>query len=229
MNYTKTIVCLANSRKISGRCIAGKEKTEQGFGGWIRPISNRPAGEISEDERMYQNGDDPQVLDLIEIPLFEYRPHYYQTENHLLDDRYCWKKVGQVKRDELHSLIDLVEGNLWVNGYSSYKGTNDRIPEEIANKLDNSLVLIQPEQLSILVDTEGGEFGNAKRKVRAKFILNNKQYKLAITDPRIERAFLKKKDGQYPLLAQNIYMCLSIGEPYNGFCYKLAASLITSV
>jgi len=25
MSYTKTIVCLANSRKLAGRCVAGKE------------------------------------------------------------------------------------------------------------------------------------------------------------------------------------------------------------
>jgi hypothetical protein len=35
--YTKTIVCLANSRKPpSGRCIAGREVTQTGFGNWIR-------------------------------------------------------------------------------------------------------------------------------------------------------------------------------------------------
>lgn len=227
MSYTKTIVCLANSRKISGRCIAGKEKIEQGFGEWIRPISQRPTGEISEYDRMYQNGDDPQVLDLITIPLLEYKPHYYQSENHLIDDSFSWKKTGQLVWMEVEALGDKIEGNLWINGYSSYNGMNDRIPEKTANTLKSSLVLVQPEQISILVDTEGGEFGNARRKVRAKFILNTKEYKLAITDPHIERTFLKKQDGQYPMVAQNVYMCISIGEPYNGFCYKLVASVIT--
>ena len=32
------IVCLANSRKISGRCIAGKIMDS---GKWIRPVSSR--------------------------------------------------------------------------------------------------------------------------------------------------------------------------------------------
>ena len=43
MNVTRTvkrIVCLANSRKRGGRCVAGKELLADGrAGGWIRPVS----------------------------------------------------------------------------------------------------------------------------------------------------------------------------------------------
>ena len=44
---TIEIVCLANSRKISGRCIAGKIISEKR---WIRPISSRDSEEISEED-----------------------------------------------------------------------------------------------------------------------------------------------------------------------------------
>ena len=67
--YEKTIVCLANSRKLSGRCIAGKELVNSGYGSWIRPVSHRPTEEISEEERRFENGDDPQILDRISIQL----------------------------------------------------------------------------------------------------------------------------------------------------------------
>jgi len=52
------IVCLANSRKISGRCIAGKKISENK---WMRPVSNRESEEISEEERRYENGQMPQA------------------------------------------------------------------------------------------------------------------------------------------------------------------------
>ncbi|MGH7707024.1 MAG: dual OB domain-containing protein, partial [Vulcanimicrobiaceae bacterium] len=36
----KRIVCLANSRKLQGRCVAGRELQKNGPGAWIRPVSD---------------------------------------------------------------------------------------------------------------------------------------------------------------------------------------------
>jgi hypothetical protein len=69
VNYQNKIVCLAASRKPGGQCIAGKEVVAGGYGPWIRPVSVRPSAEIQVSERHYENGTEPQLLDIITIPM----------------------------------------------------------------------------------------------------------------------------------------------------------------
>lgn len=109
----KKIVCLANSRKLAGRCLAGKV-----VGGspsrWIRPVSSRPHEEVSEYERQYEDGSDPQVLDVVSVPLVEQRPKNYQQENWLLNPEYYWRKEGTVAWADLANFVEGDE-KLWIN------------------------------------------------------------------------------------------------------------------
>ena len=215
MNYTKTIVCLANSRKHSGRCIAGKEVITNGYGGWIRPVSARPSAEVSEEERRYENGQDPQVLDILSVPLIAATPLIHQTENHVIDQGYYWTKKGKLPWTELRHLVDDVT-TIWANGDSSYSGLNDRVRLEQAAKLTTSIMLIKPDALTIQVQTEGAEFGTSRRRVRAHFKYRGTSYILIVTDPVTERAFLVKPNGDYPL--KSVYLCVSLGEAHTECC-----------
>jgi hypothetical protein len=220
----KRIICLANSRKYLGRCVAGKEVLTDGLGSWIRPVSARHSGEVSEEERRYENGRDPSVYDIIDIPLLKARPHLYQSENHLIDADKYWKKTGTISWEELKDLVD-PSAPLWVNDDSSYNGINDRVSMEVASHLDHSLVLIDPQNLTIQVQLEGEGFPHPKRKVRADFTHHGAHYRLAVTDPVAERAFLARPNGVYPL--HDAYLCISLGEEYQGSCYKLVATILS--
>lgn len=97
MAVTKRIVCLANSRKLQGRCVAGVELTGGRAREWVRPVGDREHQAVSEHERQYRDGSDPRLLDIIDVPLLEHRPKDYQRENWLLDPKKYWKKAGVFK------------------------------------------------------------------------------------------------------------------------------------
>jgi hypothetical protein len=223
MSVTKRIVCLANSRKMQGRCVAGREWNVGIAGAWIRPVSDRPAEEISEYERQYLDGSDPRVLDIIDVPLIEARPKDYQQENWLLDPRMYWAKVGTLDCEDLSSLQER-RGPLWICGTSSYNGVNDRIPLDQAIALRSSLKLIHVRSLELKVFASGEASGNAKRRVQARFVFEGIGYRLWVTDPIVERRFLAGSDGEYEV--GEAYLTISIGEPFQDYCYKLVATVI---
>lgn len=224
VSYTKRIVCLANSRKPpTGRCIAGRELLSNGFGDWIRPVSGRPTREVSEDERRYEDGSDPHVLDIIDIPLVQHSPEHHQHENHVLNEKFYWAKRGVCPWNLLLFAVEEVDGPLWVNGFSSANGLNDRVPTSHLHRIARSLYLIRPDELVIAVAREESAFAS-KRRVRACFTLGGEEYRVAVTDPLIEREYLRRGDGEIDLTGAII--CMSLGEVFHGYAYKLVASVI---
>ena len=221
----KRIVCLANSRKHSGRCVAGKELRSDGTpGSWLRPVSDRPSEEVSEHERQYKDGSDPQILDIIDIPLKNPAPKTYQSENWVLDPEHYWTRVGQAKWKDLEMLTDDPDV-LWLNVSSTYSGLHDRVSERDANELEDSLYLLHVEDLKIRVFAPGAAFDNPKRRVQADFEHRGVHYQLWVTDPVVERKYLAKDDGDYEI--GECFLTVSLGEPHKGDCYKLVAAVIT--
>lgn len=223
MATVKHIVCLANSRKLNGRCVAGIEIAQDRRLGWIRPVSAREHQEVSEYERQYQNGADPRLLDIVDVPLLRAQPHEYQQENWLLDPAQYWVKKGAAAWNDLSGLADPLEA-LWINGHHTYNGRNDTVPLTQARTLQSSLRLIAVSSMTLAVFAPGEAFGNRKRRVQGRFRHHGAEYRLWITDPLYEREYLAKPDGHYEI--GESFLTVSLGEPLNDACYKLIAAIV---
>jgi hypothetical protein len=227
MSYTKKIVCLANSRKLAGRCVAGKEWDGEKIGPWCRPVSARERGELTAERWYYRTWRDPQLLDVIEVGLVGPRPSTFQTENYLVDTNVRWKYAGHVSAEHLISAADRPTGPLWANGQSTACGVNDKVPATVAERQRNSLVLVQPEVLTVTVGTEGVEIGSPRRRVRGHFSLAGHDYVLIVTDPIVEKQVMANPDG-FSRDLQNPLLCISLSEKYSAqnACFKLIAGVM---
>ena len=223
MAVVKRVVCLANSRRDGGRCIAGKEELEDGgFAGWIRPVSIDSDGALSEFERCYEDGNEPQVMDIVDIPLIYHRPAGHQQEDWLLNPNECLVKVGRVEWSALERLVDPTKP-LWRNGYSSTQGLNDRVPHSVAETLQDSLRLIRVNGLTISVSNQEGD-RRLRQQVRGRFRHSGTDYGLVITDPHYEgEGDLVEGDSQLG----ECFLTVSLGERFKDYyCYKLIAAVI---
>ena len=221
---TKRIVCLANSRKLGGCCIAGKQLLDEGSPGpWVRPVSAREHEEVSLPESRCTDGSIPRVLDVIEVPVLGEKRRDYQQENWLLDPKRKWKKSSALPFDRLHEWADNTR-ELWINGVSTYQGLNDQVPEQEAATFRHSLLLIPVQELALRVFAPGAGYGDSQKRVNGHFTYNGIEYRLRMTDNDYEYDFLQRPVGVYSI--NRCFVTVSLGEPYKGNAYKLIAAII---
>jgi hypothetical protein len=186
-------------------------------------VSAREHEEVSEYERQYEDGSDPRVLDVIDVPVLDPRPKGSQRENWLLDPDHYWTRSARATWPDLAVLVDPIEP-LWIGGLHTYNGLNDKIPLVQAGAIRSSLRLLHVKELELCVFKPGEAFGNTKRRVQGRFRHGPHEYHLWVTDPVYERAFLAKEDGEYRL--GECFLTVSLGEPFNDACHKLIAAII---
>jgi len=223
----RRIVCLANSRKPDGRCVAGKLYAQGKFGAWLRPISIREGEELSEQERHTSKGVDPALLDILEFTISKHKPSAHQPENFIINPQHKFKQVGRISPEELLKVIDKPT-NLWIMGYQSKTfGKNDLVPPTRISEVSNSLYLINPHSFTIQVVQ-----GTYSLQVRGHFTYLGAEYNLRVTDPIVEERFIPKGVGEYKIedvlltisLAEKLFMVAS--NPSSSGYYKLIAGVI---
>lgn len=219
----KIILILANSRKLNGRCIAGIEIPYSSEVTWVRPVSTQKHGEVSKDQRQYEDGTEPKILDVVQVPVVGDAPNMHQQENWILAPEGSWKRIGTGKIEELAELVD--SSDLWLCDASSTRcGLNDRVDEYTAKTLNDSLRLIRVNDLEYHVFAPSADFGDARRRVQARFTHRDTKYRIYVTDPVVEREFLTKNGSTYKI--GTAYLTVSLAETYDGYCYKVVAGVI---
>ena len=198
------VVVLANSVKHRKHCVAGKCTSS---GQWVRPVSNAQGGELSNDQVMYQNSYGTysvKTLQKITMGFSAHVPLLHQPENFLINGN-LWQQNYSIGFDDLPKYLDYPE-DLWGDGG---RVESLRVISGVFT-VHQSLYLVQVDDLSLYKTDEG--------KRRAAFKYRENGYDLAVTDPKFDEVVGSQRKV-YGIL------CVSLGEDYNGYYYKLVAAI----
>ena len=210
-NMEKTIIIFANSVKRHNHCVTGKDiETKK----WIRPVSKLEEKELTTEQCTCDNSTKPvKLLQKVTIYLSNPDPLKNQPENYLVSDK-KWTLSGSINRIGVKSYLDTPD-SLWIDG----ENQNDRVAYNLIEtkklQIIQSLYLIAVEKIHIYWKDRAQWNQNPQR--RGKFIYNNIEYDLALTDPNFENY------EEQNLLDK--YLCISLSGQFNGFCYKIIASI----
>lgn len=202
----RKLLVLARSKKNGNYCVAGKcIETKE----WIRPVSNLSGGALSINHIMYNDNEGRFIISprqIIEFSLTRQTPLINQPENYLINTIISKQEGPYLNSNEITNYLDNPK-NLW--------GPGDRVNySKIVNKLttiNQSLYLIKANNVTL--------YKGYRKQYRAKFIYNGISYDLAVTDKQAEEFYNENKSSSRVI-------CISLGEEYNGACYKLVAAIL---
>ena len=208
-------VCLANSYKEGGRCIAGIEVDLNnnpiildGKPKWTRPVCNTQHGEISTDIAAAFH-----ILSIIEIEVINAKPDGYQSENVTFIESSI-KTIGSMNRNGLKNFLS--------NHNLIFSNRGKAVSEETIETLNYSLMLISVTEFEVHLVKYSEEQEHPQK--RLKFNYNSVSYDLPITDP----VFKNKHDTNPNVLSgtAQIYLSLSLAVENNGWHSKLVAGIL---
>jgi hypothetical protein len=217
---TVDILVLANARKHLGRCVAGLRRDD---GQWTRLVSKSADGTLNWSQYLLDSGKDARVLDVISAGVKAPRPALHQPENVVIDGS-VWKlSTKYAPTDAIPHLQKAL-----LPGPELFGGCRDRVAwQEIEEKPTNaSLALIAPERIDLVQFKKA----DGKHHVRGQFALTvgsrSGCYDLSLTDPHWEEIIKQKGPQILDQKKHKFLATVSLGEPFNGYCYKLLAAII---
>jgi hypothetical protein len=217
---TLDIICLANSRKHGGRCVAGLRVDG---GGWLRPVG--PDGILWPADYTLTDGTEAGVLDIIRIGIESPRPAPHQPENCLID-RTRWQLRA---RPMAVSLVPILK-KACAQGPELLEGRSDRVPYAQLEQQHAaaSLALVAPDEVFVYHQRDAR--GRTRPQARGRFWLGPSAtahlYDLPITDPRQEPLVIQRGAQTLSQADGRFLLTISMGEPFGLDCYKLIAAII---
>lgn len=216
----KFFICLANSYKRGGRCIAGVEivfnkdlsfsivHNNDGSPHWIRPISfTQQYGEIPNDE-----ASNIRLLSIVKLTKVLLCPKDAHSENVFYSQMDICKYDIPISLDIVKQLIDPIHQSIFHN-------RGKAVSKEMFFGIKYSLMLIHTENACAYIDES-----REKSKNRMSFTYIGADYDLPITDPFFG-VELKKEPERYVIIP-DIYLTLSLGLEFEGWHHKLVAGVI---
>ena len=109
--------------------------------------------------------------------------------------------------------------SLWSEDQKQSGEKNDRVSEEEAHQLGDSLRFIEVDLAELKYEDRQGTL-----KPRLVFNYSGDVYNLSVTDPKYA---VKSRDVRPERVELgHLYLTVSMGEPWHGDCYKLVASIL---
>jgi hypothetical protein len=141
------LICLANSTKLGGRCVAGLRLDGNG---WVRPIASETAhGQLYSRHYRLEGDAEPEVLDVIGVDLVEYRPMPDQPENWLIGPK-PWTLKQRRGGQELYPMLRA----FLEPGPALLGSTSKLVPARTDIRALSSLALIAPTKVRWFLEND---------------------------------------------------------------------------
>lgn len=223
MSGTVDMLCLANSEKHGERCLAG---IRLDTGGWIRPVSTNEGGALYKDQYTTKCGKVAQPLDSIRIHFEEYSPRFHQPENWRISSDDPWELLGsEINEPQQLALNTALQrsGKIFSTKKSSLR--KGKLKDSLST---HSLTLLRPQNPQFYAEMKE----NSSNQPRTEFDFDGHHYDLPITDPSWRQRVQGDDPEDLPSAGdlddgQEVLFTISLGEPFEGRCYKLVAAIFS--
>lgn len=138
----RKVAILTMSSKNGGYCVAGIDVNN---GKWIRLVSDdaKTHGALSNDDVVYENGEQCIPLDVVNVPIIGNAPLEYQPENILIDPTVYFSKVKSMTIDDVLKIHPAENHGYLLGNQYPY------ITEAKIGLVGHSLVLVEVHNLTL--------------------------------------------------------------------------------